>query len=330
MSNRPSRKEFFIKSMLAAAAVYPGLPAWAATTKALTGGKDDHGGKADNAAQGKICVFSKHLHWANYQEMARVAAEIGFDGIDLTVRPEGHVLPEKVAEDLPKAVDAVRKAGLDVYMLTTAINDPKHPHTEAILKSAGKLGIGYYRTGWLPYQDDLSIDKNLEKFKSTFNQLANLNKRYNIHGAYQNHSGTNLGASLWDLWMLLKDSDPRWIGCQYDIRHATVEGANSWPIGLKLLQSHIRTIDIKDFHWVSKEDKWQIENVPLGEGMVNFKQYFELIRKYKIAGPISLHFEYPLGGAGAGSKTLTISKEELITAMRKDLTTLRTWLKPAI
>ena len=49
----------------------------------------------------KICVFSKHLQWANVKEAAAVAKEIGYDGIDLTVRAGGHVLPERVEADLP-------------------------------------------------------------------------------------------------------------------------------------------------------------------------------------------------------------------------------------
>ena len=78
----------------------------------------------------KVCIFSKHLQWLDYGPMAELAAEIGFDGVDLTVRPKGHVLPERVAQDLPRAVAAVRKAGLEVTMMTTGIADPADPLTE--------------------------------------------------------------------------------------------------------------------------------------------------------------------------------------------------------
>ena len=40
-----------------------------------------------------IHVFSKHLQSFNYNEMSSFASEVGFDGIDLTVRPGGHVSP---------------------------------------------------------------------------------------------------------------------------------------------------------------------------------------------------------------------------------------------
>src|ERR1700737_1347902 len=69
----------------------------------------------------RLAIFSKHLQWAKWDEMAAVAAECGFDGIDLSVRAGGHVIPERVAEDLPRAFDVVRKAGLDMPMITAGI-----------------------------------------------------------------------------------------------------------------------------------------------------------------------------------------------------------------
>src|SRR5690242_16019575 len=65
----------------------------------------------------KICVFSKHFQWTDVTEAAAMAAQIGFDGVDLTVRKGGHVLPENVERDLPKAVETVHKAGLATPMI---------------------------------------------------------------------------------------------------------------------------------------------------------------------------------------------------------------------
>jgi len=58
-----------------------------------------------------IHVFSKPLQWLGYDALAETIAEAGAEGIDFSVRPLGHVLPEKVETDLPKAVEAARKRG---------------------------------------------------------------------------------------------------------------------------------------------------------------------------------------------------------------------------
>ena len=318
-----TRKDFIKQALLTGAALSTGISASSipasesCSTNAFRGPGDK--------ASGKFSIFSKNLQWLKYEEMATAAKDLGFDGIDLTVRSNGHVLPSNVEEDLPKAVAAIRKAGLDVYMMTTEIASADEPHTEAILKTASKLGIGYYRFNWFKYADNLSIQKNLEAFQKTLQKLAQLNKKYTIHGAYQNHSGAGFGAPVWDIWLVIKDLDPRWIGCQYDIRHATVEGGNSWPLGLKLLQSHIRSIYIKDFRWTKTNGAWHEENTPLGEGMVNFKKYFDLLKSGSYNGPISVHYEYPLGGAEEGAKKLNIDRAIVLTAMQKDLEKLKSW-----
>jgi L-ribulose-5-phosphate 3-epimerase UlaE len=70
-----------------------------------------------------------------------------------------------------------------------------------------------------------------------------------------------------------------------------------------------------------------VKSVPLGEGMVDFKKYFTMLKQHSISGPMSLHCEYELGGAQDGAKQLTISRDVFTAAVKKDLTTLRGWLK---
>ncbi len=243
----------------------------------------------------KIYMFSKHLQFLNYKETAQTMKEAGLDGADLTVRPGGHVLPENVETHLPKAADAFENEGLNIGMMTTRITDPGDPMTRSILKIATDAGIKYYRMGYLRYDDNLGIEKSIHKHKKQVAELAEMNGKYGMHGAYQNHAGRRIGGPVWDLWMLIKDLNPQWIGCQYDIRHAVVEGGYSWPLAIKLLQKYIKTIVIKDFRWTkTQEGEWRAVSVPLGEGMVDFDEYFQLLKQLNIQAPISLHFEYPL------------------------------------
>ena len=159
-----------------------------------------------------IHIFSKHLQWLDYDEMAAAAKEMGFDGVDLTVRPKGHILPENVERDLPKAVEAVRKAGLKAELITTAITSAADPYTEKIIRTASQQGIKYYRMGWLKYHKNQPIPEQLELYKKQLKELEQLNQSYNIHGAYQNHSGDGVGAAVWDIWDLNKRPNPRLFG----------------------------------------------------------------------------------------------------------------------
>lgn len=277
-----------------------------------------------------IHVFTKCLQFLNYDEIANVLAEQGFDGADLTVRSNGQVLPENVTTDLPKAVKALQKSGVGCNMIVTDINNPNDSVSQNILRTMADLGIKYYRMGYFSFDPKKTIPQNLDEHKITFEKLEKLNRKYGVRGNYQNHSGTRVGAPVWDLYHLLKDRDPEFIGVQYDIRHATVEGGVSWPLGMKLLAPWIQTTDIKDFMWQKAENgKWQIKNVPLGEGMVDFKTYFEMYKSFNIEAPVSIHYEYDLGGAEHGNNTTTMGLPEIKKWLSKDLLFLKNRLKEA-
>lgn len=133
-----------------------------------------------------------------------------------------------------------------------------------------------------------------------------------------------MGAPVWDLHHLLKDLEPESFGVQYDIRHATVEGGISWPLGMKLLAPWIQTADIKDFIWHKNEEgQWTIKNVPLGEGMVDFDKYFGLYKSLHIKAPVSIHYEYNLGGAEHGDRSPTMGLDEISQRLKKDITFLK-------
>lgn len=276
----------------------------------------------------QVFIFSKHLQFLNYQEMAEAAKEIGFDGVDLTIRPKGHVLPERVTEDLPLATQAIKSAGFEPNMFTTNIVNVDDPFSIQVLKTAADLGYQHYRTGWLKYADNSPIKESTEQAHKQFKKLARLNKKLGLKGAYQNHARQYVGASIWDMDLILDGLSPQHLGCQYDIRHATVEGGSSWQIGLRLIRDHINSIVIKDFKWGKENGAWKPVNTPLGEGMVDFPRYFSLLKKYQLNVPVSMHFEYDLGGAEKGKSKLTISQKDVFAKMRKDLQYLReTWEK---
>jgi sugar phosphate isomerase/epimerase len=271
-----------------------------------------------------IHFFSKHLQFLDYGEAAYACAAAGMSGADLTVRPGGHVLPENVSRDLPRAVKAFRAAGLNIEMMASGITDPDDPLTEKVLQIASEMGVRYYRLGYYLYDPALSMGSNLEKIKVKMNGLARLNEKYQIHGAYQNHAGSNFGAPVWDLWEVIRELDPQWTGCQYDIRHATVEGNHSWPLGLKLLKDHIRCLVIKDFKWGEKDGKAVELNVPVGEGIVDFQTYFTMLSELHIHGPITIHLEYPM--FPDKEMSLEQKKARAIELMVKDLDALKKYL----
>ena len=271
----------------------------------------------------KISVFSKHLQFLEYDQMAKAAAQIGFDGVELTVRPNGHVFPDRVTEDLPKAVAAIKSAGFKPSMIVTAVNDPTNPTDQQVLQTASQLGVKYYRMGYFRYTKGGEIPKDHLAFKQHINGLAEMNNSLGLIGCYQNHAGNYVGASMFELYQLFNESNSRTAGLQYDIRHATVEGGKSWETGLRLVKDKIKTLALKDFRWEKKNGKWDTVNTPMGEGMVDFNRFFSLMKQYGIQVPMSIHFEYPMGGAEHGDREITIKPDKVFEYMHHDLEYIR-------
>lgn len=279
------------------------------------------------APAGKIsfCVFTKCLQFLDFDRVGQTLSSVGFDGADLAVRKGGQVEPSNVKTDLPKAVKTLKKYGIKVPMMVTDITDPSTPFTEDVLATAADLGLTNYRLGYYNYDPAKSIPENIDQHKKSIEGLEKLNRKYKISGGYQNHSGTRVGGPVWDLYMILKDSSPEYIGIQYDIRHAMVEGAVAWPLGLKLLAPWINSTCIKDYYWKkNNKERWIMENIPLGKGMVDFDAYLKEYKRMDVKpGPVSIHYEYDLGGAESGKKETTMSLAEITAYLKNDLEWIR-------
>ena len=269
-------------------------------------------------AEPVIAVFSKHLQWLPFADVGPVIAESGFRAVDLTVRPGGHVLPERVEDDLPRAVETLRKSGLTVPLITTAITDAADPLTRRVLEAARKVGVSHYRMGYWSFPANGDPLQALRELKPRAAALAALNREIGIRGGYQNHVGTRVGGSVWDLGVLLEGIEPDGLGVQYDIRHAVAEGGESWPVTLRMIAPHIDTIALKDLVWAKRTDgRWEPRSVPLGEGMVDFRAYLRQLLARGPLPPATVHFEYPpLEMSGAGDAT---RRRQTVEGMRRDL-----------
>ncbi len=274
----------------------------------------------------KVAIFSKHLQFLQGEELARGAAEAGFDAVDLTVRKGGHVEPANVARELPPLVGLLRAQRLDVPMITTDIADAGSPYAGEILRTASGLGIRRYRSGGFKWAEGVPLETQIEGFRKRLDGLAEMNRRHGMCAMYHTHSGVGLvGASIWDLHEILRGIDPLAVGINYDVGHATIEGGlGGWIASFRICGRHLRGIAVKDFVW-AKDAKgaWRERWCPVGEGMVKLDEFFRMVAATDFDGPVQLHFEYPLGGANNGARTLTLPRAEVIGAMKKDLASTR-------
>jgi len=247
---------------------------------------------ASQSSAPPVCVFSKHLQFIeDYTELANAYKALGLDGADLTVRSGGHVEPDNVDEDLPRCAEAFDKAGLRIPMITTRLADGRDPDAEKILSAASKLGITYFRCGGGGYNLDEPIMPQLERTTRAMGRLAELAESHGMAGGFHNHSGRGrIGAPMWDLHHIYEEVGSDALGSNFDVGHATIEGAyGAWEINAKLLAPHTKMVAVKDFVF---DRRGRVQWVPLGEGYVRLDRMLEIFSAEGFSGPISIHFEY--------------------------------------
>src|SRR5215471_12686660 len=98
----------------------------------------------------KLMMFVKHVQDVGIDKAAARMRELGFQGMDLTVRSNGSILPCNVKRELPDAVKLIQSHGLQVPLLTTNILRAD-AEAIAIFETASTLGISEVKLGYQKY-----------------------------------------------------------------------------------------------------------------------------------------------------------------------------------
>lgn len=331
MARMLNRREFMMRSAGAgiAASALPGLsyaeavaPA-AAPVAPITG-----------AMPWKIDIYSKHLQFLrDPHEVAAAAKAMGYDGLDVTVRPyPGHIDPARVKQDLPPFVKAVRSNGVEVHMVTAPIADADSPHAEEILETAASLGIHSYWWGSLQYVKGQPIVPQLEAMRPRVAKLARLNEKYGMTAMYHCYGGEHtvndkvfVSGPMWDLLHVLKDQDPRFVGIQWDSCHMTnAGGMRTWELNLRAAGPYIRGVSWKDsLPEKAADGRWLPHYLPLGHGNVELARANAVLREIGFNGPMEIQPEHMKGAAGDGKDKLVEPTDWVYTTMTEDLRMLR-------
>ncbi|HOQ89411.1 MAG TPA: sugar phosphate isomerase/epimerase family protein, partial [Candidatus Hydrogenedentes bacterium] len=250
------------------------------------------------------------LQFLDYRELAKTCRELGLDGVDLTVRSGGHVLPENVTRDLPAAVEAIRAEGLDVHMITTRYTEASD-EVYTVCAEAARLGIPYVRIGSHQYDEKRPLSDQIQRFTEDLRGLAAAAEKTGVTMGYHNHSGPrNFGAALWDLAGAVEQAGSARLGLNFDVGHARVEGGfYAWRLHARRAAPITKMCAVKDFVWKKDEPEW----VPLGDGIVDLVESLRILREEGgFSGPISIHIEYK-----------TPSNDAMVEEIRKTVPRLR-------
>lgn len=304
-----SRREFLAKAALASAAVSLGPgPSRAAAPGA--------------AWPPALAVFSKVYQTLklSFEEAADVTAAAGLDGVDCPVRPGGEILPQRAADELPRYQEALRRRGVRLLLLTTAVTSPATPHAPTLLRTARDLGLRYYRLGWWSYEGDRLPDTLLRDIRAQLKDLAGLNRELGLCALVQNHSPGGrkyAGGDLAELYQMLREVDPAQVGVAFDIGHALIVHGDRWTEHFERLAPYIKVAYVKDPDPAGKF-------VPFGQGRVGQTDFFKRLKALGYSAPISVHIEFEWL-----AKDEAHPRAALVQALLASRRTVQAWLSAA-
>jgi sugar phosphate isomerase/epimerase len=216
---------------------------------------------------------------------------------------------------MPRAIEAIKKHGLTVPMITTELRAASDPAAKPTLATAAKLGVSYWKPGYLKH-NLARFESGMYEARAALTGLTALAKEHGVAAGYHNHSGNYFGAAVWDTREAIANLDPKWMGYYFDPGHATIEGGLAgWSISLAMVLPRMKMVALKDFIWAKDNTgKWRVQWCPMGEGMVDWKAMFAAFKQSGFTGPLTLHIEYGHDELDAIAKDCEFVKKQIAAA----------------
>lgn len=270
----------------------------------------------NSAAKPEFHAFSRVFQFLkDPYKAASLLKSCCYDGVEWTVRPGGFLDPGNVTgASMKQLKDAAHKAGIKADNIVVGFLRGDDPGAERIVMLAAEAGFKSFRGDYFKYDRAKTHRQNFDAFRSGFDSLEALARKSGLRACYQNHSTYNknvplLGSLVWDLVLLVKDYDPKYIGIQYDPMHVRAEGGPSWDHTLGAIAPWIDIVCLKDFHFSidSTGKDWKRELVPAGKGIVDFTEVKRLMKLEGIAPRYTVHYDYDFPTDEAGARSFATS-----------------------
>jgi sugar phosphate isomerase/epimerase len=242
-------------------------------------------------------LFTKLFRGETTEAMAETTANLGFDGIDLLIRPGHQVEPESPG-GIQGAINTIQAAGLSVPMATTDLTDPTKLPTEALLNACAEAGIKVVRLGYWKYDPATRYAAILETARYQLDQLAEIAQRTGIQLAIQIHGGT-IHASGAQTAVLLAGHDPQVLGAYPDPGNQVVQdGREDWRFTFDVLKPWLCCVGVKNGGWFAGElaengqRHWHSDWLGIPDGMVPWADIITYLTETGFDGELTFHSHY--------------------------------------
>lgn len=178
--------------------------------------------------------------WAErIKDMAENASGLGYDGVELPVRPGYPVSPGNITAMLPEAVRVFESFGIRII----SVAGPVEPNS---IRACGDCGVPFIRI-MAPIPEGMAYYPAVQGIQGQLFPLLGELRQAEVAVLVQNHVGFFVPHAM-ALRELLEPFDPAQVGAAWDPAHEALCGAPP-EMALDMVLPHLRMMNLKNAFW---------------------------------------------------------------------------------
>jgi sugar phosphate isomerase/epimerase len=221
-------------------------------------------------------------------ELGAHVQNLGFEGVELPVRPGFQVEPQNVTRGLPEAARVLADWGVKITSVAG-------PTDEATMAACAEVGVPLIRicVGIDREESYCTWEAGLRR---EYDALVPLLERYGVTLGIQNHCGRSV-ANAMGLLHLLEKYDPRHVAAVWDAAHNALEGEEP-ELAIDIIWSHLRLVNLKNAFWQRKNGpeaeqvEWEHYWTSGRQGLASWPRVAAELNRRGYRGGICLTAEY--------------------------------------
>jgi len=232
-------------------------------------------------------IFTKPWMKTPVPELGKFVSSLGFDGIELPVRPGYQVEPQNVTRDLPRVTKQLADFGLKIFSIAG-------PADEATIAACAEAGIPIIRIGVFIGEEGYMA--SVAKAQGEFNALMPLLDKYGVKLGVQNHCDRYICNAM-GLRHLIEKYNPKHIGAIWDAAHNALNGEDP-EMAIDIVWSHLCMVNLKNAFWrrtngpEAEYAKWEPYWTTGRHGLASWPRVAAELKRRNWEGVICLCAEY--------------------------------------
>ena len=239
----------------------------------------------------ELALFVKPWQDLPLPELARHVRSLGFDLIELPVRPGFPVEPDNIERDLPAAARLLADEGVRVLNITAACDLDDERLYAACADAGVPMNRVMFRLDGMDYPNaEAAARRQLEA-------AMPLCQQYGVQIGVQNHSGAFVPVNAMGGLNLLRGFDPTHAALVWDPAHQALQGMDS-DAALEVILPQTCMVNLKNAYWrrtsgpEAAEAEWRIWWTSGAQGRASWRRVINKLRAMDYRGAICFSAEY--------------------------------------